>query len=662
MDIFTEALRLVLLLLFNCKLRVCYIVACTGELTVDQDVIPIGSNLTVHCRSNTEKCGRIFIMKFNDKEILRKTSCSSVTAQVVVNEPKFSITCSEQQGRTSRIVCGRDIVANPIPSPPQIKEIAFTKGSLSPTIHWHSSDNMENLTPSLRFRTQDTSRWMEGNVTQLHRGTLTLLGNLEPLTLYQFELRVCTASVTYNCSLWSQLLSMTSPGKAPSTKLDVWRVIMRNEDTQNVTVMWKPLGTEVYKGVLHHYEIVYQEKGTTHILNCSRAVTQYTLQLPLEVTELNVSAVTSAGSSPPASVKLTCSAGIPSPEIKSSHAAGGGINLVWDSPHFSDKTSEQMLGFVVQWQCTPLQVQWKRNEKSYNSVYIHAPEPTLCNISLYVESSDGVSCPSFKQIHTIKKGLEENKSVPVTEVLKVESAPGRTKDRLVGICLITAIPIIIIVNLMYLKCTRQRIRKVFVSVGPSWLFQNLPKLGNSNAIKLLKDERCGSDLCWQPMDNDPPLSPVEDYSPPLERKDSYPIAHKEVTTEERMVVQDWTVCPYKPQIMISQGAEAECEVAEKEEDEPPWVDFSSPVFNMFEQHFLPSQGMCAPLPSCLTVDGRPVSMDLVDGFPFFTPTAFDGNMLTNDRPAETGNGEQNKHQCQTVLPSNLMRCLREPFF
>lgn len=69
----------------------------------------------------------------------------------------------------------------------------------------------------------------------------------------------------------------------------------------------QPLGTEDYKGVLHHYEIVYQENGTTHILNCSTAVTQYTLELPLEVTELNVSAVTSAGSSPPASVRLTCS-------------------------------------------------------------------------------------------------------------------------------------------------------------------------------------------------------------------------------------------------------------------------------------------------------------------------------------------------------------------
>lgn len=60
------------------------------------------------------------------------------------------------------------------------------------------------------------------------------------------------------------------------------------------------------------------------------------------------------------------SAGIPSPEI--SYTAGGGINLSWDSPHFSGRTSEQILGFVVQWQCTLLQVQWKRIET--NSVYI----------------------------------------------------------------------------------------------------------------------------------------------------------------------------------------------------------------------------------------------------------------------------------------------------
>lgn len=65
------------------------------------------------------------------------------------------------------------------------------------------------------------------------------------------------------------------------------------------------------------------------------------------------------------------SAGIPTPSIYSSHAAEGGINLAWDSPPFSDRTSERVLGFVVQWQCTLLRVQWKRIGKNSNSVYIH---------------------------------------------------------------------------------------------------------------------------------------------------------------------------------------------------------------------------------------------------------------------------------------------------
>lgn len=38
-------------------------------------------------------------------------------------------------------------------------------------------------------------------------------------------------------------------------------------------------------------------------------------------------------------------------------------------------------------------------------IIISATHPSLCNISFYVESSDGVSCPSFKQIHTFKKGM-----------------------------------------------------------------------------------------------------------------------------------------------------------------------------------------------------------------------------------------------------------------
>lgn len=54
---------------------------------------------------------------------------------------------------------------------------------------------------------------MAGNLTQLQRGTFVMLGTLEPLTSYQFELRVCTASVRYNCSLWSRSIIQRSSAK-----------------------------------------------------------------------------------------------------------------------------------------------------------------------------------------------------------------------------------------------------------------------------------------------------------------------------------------------------------------------------------------------------------------------------------------------------------------
>lgn len=68
-----------------------------------------------------------------------------------------------------------------IPSPAHIKQIAFAKGSLSPIIHWHSSDNMENLKPSLRFqRADDSSVWV--SATCFYQRTVTALLLLHMIT------------------------------------------------------------------------------------------------------------------------------------------------------------------------------------------------------------------------------------------------------------------------------------------------------------------------------------------------------------------------------------------------------------------------------------------------------------------------------------------------
>ncbi|KAL7891321.1 hypothetical protein AOLI_G00007970 [Acnodon oligacanthus] len=674
MDFLREAVQLIFLLLLFYIPGDCYSIKCAGELTVDKDIIPMGSNLTVCCQSNTVQCNRHFIIKLDKQTILHEISCSNVTAQLVVREPEFTLSCMVVQEGKRHLVCARNIVAEVVLSTPQIKEIAFAKGSLSPTIHWQSSDNMELLKPRVRFRKTDgASTWMEGNFIRLQRGELLMLNDLELLTSYEFELRVCTTSLMHNCSLWSQLVSKKSPGQAPSSKLDVWRVIMRNNgsNTQNVTVRWKAFTPEDYTGDLLAYELVYKENGVKHTLTCSVAATQYTLQLPLEVMEVNVSAVTSAGNSPPAPVRLIYT-GKPAPTIYLSQAAGGRIHLTWNSSLLSDSnTPDQMLDFVVEWKCSSIETQWKRIANDQNSTFFDGTPPCTVYFSLYVESTEGVSDPAFGQIH-----VKDEKTPTDSNFVKISSlvsAPilaveGHEDVVLIGISLMTSIPIIIILNLLYLKCARQRIRKTCMSVGPSWLFENLPKLGNSNAIKLLQDEKCEkwSDLCWQPVDSDPPLSPVEDISPPVEIKDVYPIVHKDDTTEERKAAQDWESCPYKPQIsIVSQRVEAVSEVAESEEDENPWL-FFSPGFNKFDDEFLPSQEIHAPLKSCLTVDGTPISVDVVDGLIVLTRTTLEEEIWRAEKDrafeAENGNCNETSHKGQTVLPSDLVKCLREPSF
>ncbi|KAI4883347.1 hypothetical protein NFI96_011196 [Prochilodus magdalenae] len=675
MDFLRAIMLLICLLPLFYKPGDCYGVMCAGELTVDKDIIPMGSNLTVVCRSNTVQCNRLFIILLNKQTIFQNISCSNVTTQLVVREPKFSLHCTVEQEGNHHLVCGRDIVADQILSTPQIEQIAFAKGSLSAIIHWQSSDDMELLKPRVRFRKMHDAAWMEANVTQLQKGKLLMLENLEPLTFYQFELRVCTVLLMHNCSSWSLRVIQKSPGRAPSSKLDVWRAIIKNyrSHTQNVTVLWKAFTPEDDNGDLLGYELVYKENGVTRTLNCSAAASQYTLQLPLEVMEVNVSAVTSAGNTPSAPVRLVSTGNTAATTVHLTQAAGGRIHLVWNSFRltYHINTPEQTLGFVVEWKSSPSELQWKRIAKDQNSTYVDVTPtctdtpPCTLNFSLYVESTEGVSDPAFGQIH-----LQE-KHNPDVGVLTVVSAPvpaarGPEDIVMIGICLMTAVPIIILINLLYLKCVRRRIRKTCMSVGPSWLFENLPKLGNSNAIKLLQEDNCGSDLCWQPVDSDPPLSPVEDVSPPIEIKDAYPIVSKEDPLEERKVLQDWVTCPYKPQIsIVSQTVEAVSETAENEEDEHSWLVFS-PSFNGFDEEFFPSQGINGPLKSCLTVDGTPIPVDVVDGLIVLTRTTLEENIwrVERDETFETGTRNDDEDSCkgQTVLPSDLVKNLREPFF
>ncbi|KAK6314042.1 hypothetical protein J4Q44_G00155010 [Coregonus suidteri] len=94
-----------------------------------------------------------------------------------------------------------------------------------------------------------------------------------------------------------------------------------------------------------------------------------------------------------------------------------------------------------------------------------------------------------------------------------------------GVSLVATIVMVIMANLMCWSCVRKRIKQTCLSLGPVWLSENLPKPGNSNAIRLLKNEEpVDPASSWLFTLSDPPLSPIEEI-PPGEREKLYPIIH-----------------------------------------------------------------------------------------------------------------------------------------
>uniref|UniRef100_A0A672MXE7 Interleukin 23 receptor n=1 Tax=Sinocyclocheilus grahami TaxID=75366 RepID=A0A672MXE7_SINGR len=707
----------------------------------------MGSNLTVGCQSNTEHCGRHFAIVFNGQTIFEAVNCSVIKTQIVINQPSFWLLCKVKEGDTWYTVCGRDFKAGLIPNTPEITRVVFENGTLSPTIYWNGSE--DNLKPILRFREAHYDPdWRLGSVKELLDGCVLMQEALEPLILYQFELRVCVTST--NCSMWSHPFNITSPGIVPSHKLDVWRVNNRtsNHGPLNVTVLWKHYKPEYYSGEMLYYKLSYKEEGKIHELNCSAHVTHQTLQL--STAEVNVSAVTAAGSSPPAPVSLTYT-GKPAPMI--THlvpAAGGSMLLAWDVSHYSEE-AKGILGFVVQWQQSPVHLEWRRLGKDYNITFLQGMRAgVLYNISLYTEEASGVSDPAFVQVYAKEESKfaifplllssssvrdanqclvmfcwKKHSSSPNVLCVLAETVPyafprplswelqGQQEcfDILVsawnsagegpkgkpatccchsklsyqtgsdettvsslsfvqivsqcGSCLQYFIMLqsqcVCVCNCYFIsqKNSLYRMMKMCMSIGVSWIFENLPKFDNSNAIKLLKDDIYGP---WGalPGDSDPPLTPIEEVCLSLERQDSYPtVLHvTEMPTTDLFCIDS----PYKAQqLTASQRNEDFPETTEEEDQFPLLV---SPSHHDFSWDLTCIPVIHGRLNSFLAMDGALGSLGILEDLlaPPQTASNEDGGVEENERIVETGDVNQSTFTSQTVQPTDLESCLRGPVF
>uniref|UniRef100_A0A8C9UY71 Fibronectin type-III domain-containing protein n=1 Tax=Scleropages formosus TaxID=113540 RepID=A0A8C9UY71_SCLFO len=278
-----------------------------------------------------------------------------------------------------------------IPSTPKIISVDFKNNSA--VLRWQSSEPSVMLGKVRLGVTRDgMTSWDDRNGSDASRGELILDG-LQPQTQYEFQIQSCTQGERPKCSLWSPAVQRMSPGIAPSRKLDVWRILESTQDkrVQNVTVLWKPLAYEEYSGVLVCYKLMYEQHGLKKTVSCAANVTECTIKLPRGVNALLVSAVTSAGSSPPSALTLR-QTGLPGPQVSRLAPAGNnGVFLAWVV--HADK-SASIVCYIAQWQSTSLDLQWKRLPAEQNSTYIEGLKPGFrFHISLYSVTSSGSSYP-----------------------------------------------------------------------------------------------------------------------------------------------------------------------------------------------------------------------------------------------------------------------------
>uniref|UniRef100_A0A3Q1HWC9 Fibronectin type-III domain-containing protein n=1 Tax=Acanthochromis polyacanthus TaxID=80966 RepID=A0A3Q1HWC9_9TELE len=284
------------------------------------------------------------------------------------------------------IFCIKDIV---IPETPHITQIDFGSNSTAAMIEWRTAESPVQLRSSVRMSADNVS-WEVREGTELVEG-LIRVDDLRPVTAYQFQMRTCysasgltdtSTSRSSNrslCSKWSPSVWETSPGKGPSKQLHVWRILGGQETNcqQTVTVLWKSPSVEDYSGKVKEYNI-FLANDQKH--TCAAAVNSCSVQVPAEVKTLNVSVVTSYGSSPPARVALRHS-GVLGPVLEElvSAANGSAVFISWSGPRNKQGSAfgEELLYYVMEWTSVPeAEMQWQKLAKDLKTTSITGTLPT----------------------------------------------------------------------------------------------------------------------------------------------------------------------------------------------------------------------------------------------------------------------------------------------
>ncbi|KFQ35081.1 Interleukin-31 receptor subunit alpha, partial [Merops nubicus] len=220
----------------------------------------------------------------------------------------------------------------------------------------------------------------------------------------------CVESIFW--SEWSRGKTASTEEKAPSEKVDLWRVIgsSHSAGSRSVHLLWKPLNSFPPSGRIQGYKIQYfpENNAALKMTNFS-ANKNISLLLNEEAYIISVTAYNSAGNSPEAILR------IPSTKEKSSQiietmrtfTTNEEVIVEWvvSEPEVTEYVVEwyEDLGtdpFGRSWQYVSNSTVWKTNKKNF--------KPFICyNISVYPLYGNKVAAPQSLQTYVQEKKPSE---------------------------------------------------------------------------------------------------------------------------------------------------------------------------------------------------------------------------------------------------------------
>ncbi|XP_065513612.1 interleukin-23 receptor [Caloenas nicobarica] len=357
------------------------------------------------------------------------------------------------------------------------------------TIRWRRQTLLENVRCEERHKATDAPAWHVEAWDDAAQPEPLLRHNLQSYTRYVFQVRCRLSPPNSPWSAWSTPFLYSTPEAAPALAPDVWRrpgPAFPN-GSREVTVLIKPLSPQDARGRILGYAVVTESPGGTRLL-CNTSSTACSLLLPPGTRTLRVTAHNARGASSPTTITLgqgtSSQEEFPAPVAVTVQPQNrSGVSVTWQPPRRSRRSP---LWFIVEWVSTSQynheeQYFWKKvpSQETHTDI----PEEELAgghiNVSVYAVYPDGVSKPSSSQ-------------VPAEEPLLGSTFSHISHDDDIGVFLGLGASMVmlsaVLVILMFKKSARKRINATVVSLLPKWLFEDFPRMENSNVVKSLQEK------------------------------------------------------------------------------------------------------------------------------------------------------------------------------